>query len=456
MRRARHAVSKFGGSSLCDKEAFKRVVRIVNDRKRPTYSESTLEFSGMMDSEIGGGMIDFYKSLVPVRKHVVVSAPGKRYPSDLKVTDMLLQCHKVSALKDIGQFQATFEKVATRYTDVHCTPVLLAALEVAASSIYDTDSKAHAASCGEYLSALLLSEMLSNCFTFVDASELVRFDPHTHNLDFDQTMMAMKQRFIYDAQPGEGFVIPGFYGSEMGNRAATVTFSRGGSDITASLVARALTIASTEVSASDRKYYYHENFTDVDGVHTCDPLLDKNASRIPSMTYDEIEAMSRAGSNVLHPFAVEPLKRQFSINGSTIDVKIPLHIRSTALADAHTDTDDGTWVLPSISTSSENIGTGLSTAGECRPMSVSGRGSRVVVVCSSPISGLDEDFRRVLKEQIVKTLEQHNISVLKDDMADDSILTPLNDSHKKISLCVLIEDEFSLDDAVRIIHESIM
>jgi hypothetical protein len=456
-----------------------------------------------------------------------VSAPGRRYAGDAKVTDLLIAAHAAASVS-LEQFDAAFAPIVARFSEIHSnsgggsssssspstelTPALLTALDVTASSIYDKASpEAHATSCGEYLSALVMSEMLPDNYSFVDASELVLFDPHTHNLDFEQTMKAMRRRFVRDAKPDEGFVVPGFYGSEVGNRAATVTFSRGGSDVTASLVAAALAGAPHRGHEKHREHYerddaieggddnldrgdfvyYHENFTDVDGIYTCDPFITPAAERIPRLSFPQIEAMSRAGSRVLHPFAIEPLKRVASA--------VPLHVRSTVQVAGNGGDDgginehrggqknprhirggggDGTWVMPATAPVNPSAGVeagGLSTAAAppetCRPLAVAGLDDRVTVVCNVPFpmgmidnkGGVAESGERQkerLLEEMAAALDKSGIPLAPRDgdgrgRGSEGSVHTTTAYDESMSACIRIQDASQLDDALRAVFAEV-
>ena len=450
----RRAVSKFGGSSLSDGRAFRRVVGIVHQRER---------WARARKKGVGADLPP------PVRRHVVVSAPGRRHSGDPKVTDLLIDAHAAASVS-VEQFDAAFALVADRFSEIYgsredVSPLLRTALDVTATSIYDQrhNSEAHATSCGEYLSALVMSEMLPDNYSFIDASELVMFDPHTHKLDFPQTMRAMQKRLVRDAKPDEGFVVPGFYGSEVGNRAATVTFSRGGSDVTASLIAAALAGSDGGESAgpsgaeirdcSDDFVYYHENFTDVDGIFNCDPFVAGTAKRIPQLTFSQVEAMSRAGSRVLHPFAIEPLKR--ATQGLGKNVMVPLHVRSTRLVagddvkvtgedgdvEVRNSENDGTWVLPTVHNSVDG-----SLPAPCLPLAAAGLGDRVTVVCDAPFpKGDSRGYRERLLERMTAALENSGIPTEAGSGGGDGL-----------SASIGIKNASRLDDALRSVFASVV
>ena len=182
-------------------------------------------------------------------------------------------------------------------------------------------------------------------------------------------------------QPGApGFVIPGFFGG-VGGKATpqmVATMSRGGSDVTASLVAAALATdlktSAHDPGAGDFGGVVHENFTDVDGVYSTDPRLCPTAKSMPNLSYAQTHALALAGAGVLHPDAVTPL----------VSLGVPIHVRSTWDAEGK-----GTWIsakaaegeevaaLPSAATTEASV----LALGRATALAVAGSGSRVTVVC---------------------------------------------------------------------------
>ena len=261
-------VAKFGGSSLADAKQFAKVKSIL-----------------LADSD---------------RRYIVPSAPGKRGPEDDKITDLLIACH---AAADAGRpFRHILERIEARYTDI--------ARELGISMAIDEEflkienalasgaSLAYAASRGEYMNGLLLAQYMD--FPFVDAAQVIRFDRDGHLLE-DET-----NRLLSDTlQPLARAVIPGFYGADQDGNIHT--FTRGGSDISGALVARAV---NADV---------YENWTDVTGFRMADPRIVPDALSISSMTYRELRELSYMGASVLHDEAVFPVRR----------AGIPTNIRNT-------------------------------------------------------------------------------------------------------------------------------
>ena len=286
-------VVKFGGSSLASAEQFRKVREIIR-----------------ADEE---------------RKFVVPSAPGKRNPDDTKVTDMLYACYALA--EDGKDFKAELAAIKTRYQEI------IDGLELKLSlddefKIVEENFKAkagddYAASRGEYLNGIIMAAYLG--YEFVDAAEVVlfdqegEFDPETTNMKLRERLMGM-----------EAAVIPGFYGAcEDGT---IRTFSRGGSDITGSIVARAV------------KANVHENWTDVSGILIADPRIIYKPKGIETVTYKELRELSYMGFNVLHEDAIFPVRRE----------GIPINIRNTNAPE-----DNGTWIVESTCQKPKYVITGI-------------------------------------------------------------------------------------------------
>ncbi len=261
-------VAKFGGSSLADAGQFQKVREIV--------------------------LAD------PNRRYVVPSAPGKRHPQDEKITDMLYACHRVA--RQGGDLAAAFAPVAERYRQiiaglglrVDFEPVLRQAME----GIAQHEEPDYAASRGEYLNGILLADYLG--IPFVDAADVIFFDA-ADRLDLHKTGEAMGERL----SGLERAVIPGFYGRAADGRIKT--FSRGGSDITGSVVSRAV---GAEL---------YENWTDVPGFLMADPRIVDHPKVIGTITYKELRELSYMGATVLHEEAIFPVRES----------GIPINIRDT-------------------------------------------------------------------------------------------------------------------------------
>ena len=261
-------VTKFGGSSLADAQQFAKVRDIL-----------------LMNSQ---------------RLYVVPSAPGRRFPEDDKVTDLLYQCHRQASAGE--DFQPTFDLIAARYMDIAeelgLKVDLGAALDEINERIAAGANADYCASRGEYLNGLLLADYMG--WRFVDAAQAVRFDENgAFQPEVTNKLMA---KCLSDGEPA---VIPGFYGAKADG--SVVTFSRGGSDITGAIVARAV---GADV---------YENWTDVSGFLMADPRIVKNPREISAITYKELRELSYMGASVLHEDAMFPVHK----------AGIPTNIRNT-------------------------------------------------------------------------------------------------------------------------------
>ena len=261
-------VVKFGGSSLADAEHFKQVASIIK-----------------ADSQ---------------RRYVVPSAPGKRFKEDIKVTDMLYECYE--KIRNHESIDEIYAKISERYNSIIAGLGLdfdiSGELEYVKSAMMHRSGRDFAASRGEYLNSLILAKYLK--FDFIDAENVIFFKDNG-TLDEEKTNEAMREELMQH----KNAVIPGFYGV-MPN-GTIKTFSRGGSDTTGSIVARAL----------DADLY--ENWTDVSGFLMADPRMIENPCPIKTITYRELRELSYMGATVLHEDAIFPVK----------NAKIPINIRNT-------------------------------------------------------------------------------------------------------------------------------
>ena len=263
-------VTKFGGSSLSEASQFRKVKEIL-----------------LGDSN---------------RMYVVPSAPGRREPDDAKVTDMLYTCHKLASKGELAEFEKVFAELSARYTEIIDELGLnldfAPHLEQVHYAMLNGQSVDYAASRGEYLNGIILAEYLG--WEFIDAAEVIFFDAN-HRFDSERTQEVLSARLAGTRYA----VIPGFYG---GNPDGTIrTFSRGGSDVTGAIVARA---AGAEL---------YENWTDVSGFLMADPRIVKRPKRIHVITYRELRELSYMGAGVLHEDAIFPVRM----------AGIPINIRNT-------------------------------------------------------------------------------------------------------------------------------
>ncbi|MCI8331479.1 MAG: aspartate kinase [Clostridiales bacterium] len=273
-------VVKFGGSSLADAEQFKKVGDIIRQ-----------------DTS---------------RRYVVASAPGKRHAQDTKVTDMLYQCYALAAK---GQdIEDSFKAIEERFNGIIAGLGLDFSLEkefdLIKNGFIHKAGKDYAASRGEYLNAMILAKYLG--FDFIDAADVILFEENGRlNMEGTNTLLASVLADHANA------VIPGFYGSMPND--TIKTFSRGGSDVTGSIVARAV------------RADLYENWTDVSGFLMADPRIIENPLGIELITYAELRELSFMGAGVLHEEAIFPVRF----------AEIPINIRNTNRPD-----DSGTMIVP--------------------------------------------------------------------------------------------------------------
>lgn len=286
-------VVKFGGSSLASAEQFKKVEKIIRAEKE--------------------------------RRYVVPSAPGKRFSKDIKVTDMLYQCYDLA--EEGKNFTSKLDAIKERYQEIIEGLQIKLSLEKEFVTIEENfkmkAGKSYAASRGEYLNGIIMSNYLG--FEFIDAAEVIFFDEQG-DFDADKTNDVMSERL----KNCENAVIPGFYGSLPDG--SVHTFSRGGSDITGSIVAKAI---QADV---------YENWTDVSGFLIADPRIIMNPEVIDVITYKELRELSYMGATVLHEDAIFPVRQQ----------GIPINIKNTNAPE-----DNGTWIVGSTCQKSRYVITGI-------------------------------------------------------------------------------------------------
>ena len=286
-------VVKVGGSSLASAEQFKKVGDIIRS-----------------DNE---------------RKFVVPSAPGKRNDDDTKVTDMLYECY---ALAEEGKdFKGKLNEIKARYQEIIDGLSLTLSLEdefkTIAKNFKEKSGKDYAASRGEYLNGIIMANYLG--YEFVDAAEVIIFEENGE-YDMEKTNELMRARL----SSLESAVVPGFYGAY--ENGCVKTFSRGGSDITGSIVARAI------------KANVYENWTDVSGFMVADPRIIYKPKSIDTITYKELRELAYMGATVLHEDAIFPVRSE----------GIPINIKNTNSPD-----DDGTWIVESTCQKSKYVITGI-------------------------------------------------------------------------------------------------
>jgi len=286
-------VVKFGGSSLASAEQFKKVKDIICADKS--------------------------------RRYVVPSAPGKRFSDDTKVTDMLYLCY-AQAERD-NNFDQQLNKIKERYNEIisglHLALSLDDEFETIKKQFNAKAGKDYAASRGEYLNSIIMANYLG--YEFIDAAEVISFDEEG-NFDAEKTNQILSEKL----SSIEKAVIPGFYGSMP--QGIIKTFSRGGSDVTGSIVAQA---AKADV---------YENWTDVSGFLVADPRIVENPVAIDTITYKELRELSYMGAGVLHEDSIFPVRKE----------GIPINIRNT-----NAPKDPGTMIVESTCHSPKYIVTGI-------------------------------------------------------------------------------------------------
>ena len=274
-------VVKFGGSSLASARQFKKVGDIIRADK--------------------------------TRRYVIPSAPGKRNSKDTKVTDMLYECYAAASAG--ASYKKILEAIKARYQEIIDGLELNLNLDHEFATIEENFVKGigkdYAASRGEYLNGIVMANYLG--YEFIDAAEVIFFDEHG-NFEAELTNKELSERLEHVDRA----VIPGFYGSK--HDGSIKTFSRGGSDVTGSIVARAI--------HAD----LYENWTDVSGFLVTDPHIVENPEVIETITYKELRELAYMGAGVLHEDAIFPVRKE----------GIPINIRNTNRPE-----DKGTLIVES-------------------------------------------------------------------------------------------------------------
>lgn len=361
-------VCKFGGSSVADENQIKKVKAILDEDKN--------------------------------RKVAIVSAPGKRNKEDRKITDMLYECN--SLVQQDRSCKRVFAEIGKRYLDIAAalkldTKKLTLALDDVRRKIDAGSGTDYAASRGEYLSALLISEYLG--WEFVDAADYIVINPDgtVNPISYERLATRLSTRSKY--------VIPGFYGASP--EGVIKTFSRGGSDISGAIAARAV---GAEL---------YENWTDVSGMYSADPRVVENARVIPELTYVQVRELSDVGASVFHEEAIAPV----------IPVKIPINIKNT-----NRPQDPGTL----ISADADPRGligvsgkTGYSRLKLRKLMMFKKPGMRHALLTILHLYGVRPSYSLFGIDSIVWLFESK--------MATDTVLT---------SMCERLKKDFELDDVI--------
>ncbi|MEG1520366.1 MAG: aspartate kinase [Clostridia bacterium] len=297
------------------------------------------------------------------RRFVVVSAPGKRFSEDIKITDMLYKCAELA--RNEGTCAKLFAVIRERFSEI----VTNLKIDIDINSILDETEKAidknksddFAASRGEYLSARIIAKYFN--FEFIDAEQFIKFDSNGR-FDADYTNDLIEKRLANV----EKAVIPGFYGSMPGD--VIKTFSRGGSDISGSIVAKGV------------KAKIYENWTDVNGFYSADPRIVQNPLQIFCLGYHELRELSYMGASVLHAEAIFPVR----------DARIPILIKNTFAPEK-----EGTMIIPD----EDYQGNGQTVTG------IAGKKDFTVITVEKSNMNAEIGFAR----KILSVLERYGISL---------------------------------------------
>ncbi len=321
-------VVKFGGSSLADAKQFQKVGEII-------HSDDS-------------------------RVYVVPSAPGKRYDADIKVTDLLYECYELASTGK--NFYEPFLAVKDRYNEIiqglGLNLSLKDAFDEIENKLLSAPEKDYTASRGEYLNGLVMTNYLG--YDFVDAADVIFFD-EIGNFDAEKTNSILSA----ELEKHEHAVVPGFYGTDIEGKIKT--FSRGGSDITGSIVAAAC------------RAVVYENWTDVSGLLMADPHIVSSPAVMKNITYKELRELSYMGASVMHEDAIFPVKK----------VGIPINIRNTNRPE-----DPGTWIVENTARRSKYTITGIA-----------GRKNFCSIVIAKDLMHSQPDFYR----KVVQCFEEKNI-----------------------------------------------
>lgn len=287
-------VAKFGGSSLADAKQFQKVYDIIKSD--------------------------------PQRCFIVPSAPGKRFKEDIKVTDLLYKAYHTQKSDELNLI---LEDIKERYQriieDLHLQLSLEEDYQKLQAACVHQSGEDYVVSRGEYLNAKILAAYLE--FELIDAKDVIFIDGHG-NYDMKKTDPILSKRLSQTSHA----VIPGFYGSLNDDSGEIKAFSRGGSDVTGSIVAK------------NGKVDLYENWTDVSGFLIADPRIVKQPDVIETITYKELRELSYMGASVLHENSVFPVRKE----------GIPIHIKNT-----NRPFDPGTLIVESTCHKPAHVITGI-------------------------------------------------------------------------------------------------
>jgi len=350
-------VCKFGGTSMASADSIRQVADIINT-----------------DSE---------------RRYVIVSAPGKRNPDDIKITDSLYACFAMKNTEDSYQlFDAVVDRYEELLDELELDLDLSSVINVYRAKLSTTDRADSIVAMGEHLSAMILAAVLN--WDFVDAREIIKFDTKGNfNAEYTNDICG---RVLSKHSCA---VIPGFYGQSPSGR--TKVFSRGGSDITGAIVARAV--------GAD----IYENWTDVSGCFVADPRIVKNPKVIKYISYRELRELSYMGASVLHPDSVFPVRL----------AKIPINIRNTFKPQ-----DAGTMIVDEVS-EHERLVTGIA-----------GKRNFTSILIEKDKMNSEVGFTR----RLLSVLEQYNISFEHLPSGIDTMTVVISDSEIKGRINEVVKD----------------
>ncbi|GKX67094.1 aspartate kinase [Inconstantimicrobium mannanitabidum] len=353
-------VTKFGGSSLASAEQFKKVKNIIE-----------------ADSN---------------RKYIVPSAPGKRDSNDYKITDLLYLCN--THVKQRIPFDDVFKLISERYLgivkELNLNFDIQSHLDIVKNTLTKGASDDYAASRGEYLNGLILANFLNA--DFVDAAEVIIFN-ESGVYDEEKTQAAMTKKLGNSSR----IVIPGFYGAK--DNGEIKTFSRGGSDVTGSIVAKSV------------KADLYENWTDVSGFLMTDPRIVENPKSIEKITYKELRELSYMGASVLHEEAIFPVR----------DAGIPINIRNTNKPE-----DKGTLIVDDLSP----ISYSRTITG------IAGKKGFTVIAIEKALLNSEIGFCR----RLLSILEMYNVSFENMPSGIDSVSLVIADSELQGKLDKVVEE----------------
>lgn len=353
-------VAKFGGSSLAESKQFKKVKDIINADER--------------------------------RRFIIPSAPGKRHGKDHKITDLLYMCQQLASHG--LNFDEVYSIIENRYEDI-CNDLELSLdigtiLKKIKKDIHKGGSKDYAASRGEYINAIILSHYLD--IPFIDAADIIVFNEKG---EFDS--QATQGNIEKNLKNIEGGIIPGFYGAMPDGEIKT--FSRGGSDITGSIIARGLNAG------------LYENWTDVSGFLMADPRIVKNPKPIEKITYKELRELSYMGAPVLHEEAIFPVRK----------AGIPINIKNT-----NDPNDPGTMIINDLDPLTHS---GTITG-------IAGKKDFTVISIEKTLMGMEKGFFR----KLMSVMETNNVAIEHMPSSIDSISLIIANSELNSKLDRIIEE----------------